>query len=190
MSDIPDLSAEDSAPDDASGVSDAELRGLLADARASDNEPMRRLLASYITLRRLSAEMITLIAAREARRPSSGPAIQPPQAPDSAHACVAFPPAPSRRRRPASGSRGRKAGQRIRHPTALGSLRSVLLSPAARAHGHAVHHVLVVPSRTERGVRLHVSESAHHLFRRVGEGESTAHRYPEDPCGAAADRGS
>ena len=65
MSDKPDLSAEDFTPDDASGVSDAELRALLADARASDNEPLRRLLASYITLRRLSAEMITLIAARE-----------------------------------------------------------------------------------------------------------------------------
>ena len=65
MSDRPDLSAEDFAPDDASGVSDAELRALLADARASDNEPLRRLLASYITLRRLSAEVITLIEARE-----------------------------------------------------------------------------------------------------------------------------
>ena len=65
MSDTPDLSTEDFAPDDASGVSDAELRGLLAEARASGNEPLRRLLASYITLRSLSAEMITLIAARE-----------------------------------------------------------------------------------------------------------------------------
>ena len=42
MSDTPDLSAEDFAPDDASGVSDAELRGLLAEARASGNEPLRR----------------------------------------------------------------------------------------------------------------------------------------------------
>ena len=65
MSDTPDLSAEDFAPDDASGVSDAELRGLLAEARASGNEPLRRLLASYITLRRLAAEMLTVIAARE-----------------------------------------------------------------------------------------------------------------------------
>jgi hypothetical protein len=38
MSDTPDLSAEDFAPDDASGVSDAELRALLAEARASGNE--------------------------------------------------------------------------------------------------------------------------------------------------------
>jgi hypothetical protein len=65
MSDTPDLSAEDFAPDDASGVSDAELRALLAEARASGNEPLRRLLASHITLRRLSAEMIALIEARE-----------------------------------------------------------------------------------------------------------------------------
>jgi len=65
MSDTPDLSAEDFAPDDASGVSDAELRGLLAEARASGNEPLRRLLASYLTLRRLSAEMLGVIAARE-----------------------------------------------------------------------------------------------------------------------------
>jgi hypothetical protein len=65
VSDTPDLSAEDFAPDDAAGVSDAELRALLAEARASGNEPLRRLLASYITLRRLSAEMITLIEARE-----------------------------------------------------------------------------------------------------------------------------
>ena len=65
MSDRPDLSAEDFPPDDASGFSYVELRGLLADARARDNDPLRRLLASYITLRRLSAEMITLIEARE-----------------------------------------------------------------------------------------------------------------------------
>ena len=65
MSDTPDLSAEDFAPDDASGVSDTELRQLLVEARASGNDPLRRLLASYISLRRLSAEMITLVAARE-----------------------------------------------------------------------------------------------------------------------------
>ena len=52
-------------PDDAAGLSDAELRQLLERARASNDEPLRRLLASYITLRRLSAEMLTVIAARE-----------------------------------------------------------------------------------------------------------------------------
>jgi hypothetical protein len=65
MSDTPDPWADDFAADDASGVSDAELRGLHAEARATGNEPLRRLLASYITLRRMSAEMLTLIAARE-----------------------------------------------------------------------------------------------------------------------------
>ena len=44
---------------------DAEIHGLLAGARASDDEPLRRLLASYIALRRSSAEMLTLIEARE-----------------------------------------------------------------------------------------------------------------------------
>ncbi len=51
--------------DDTTGVSDADLRRLLQQARASDDEPLRRLIASYITLRRLSAEMLTLVAARE-----------------------------------------------------------------------------------------------------------------------------
>jgi len=53
------------APDDAAGMSDAELRALLVQARAAGDEPLRRLLASYITLRRLAAEMLTLIEARE-----------------------------------------------------------------------------------------------------------------------------
>lgn len=56
---------ESFAPDDSTGVSDAELRQLLEHARSSANEPLRRLLASYITLRRLSAEMLTLIEVRE-----------------------------------------------------------------------------------------------------------------------------
>ena len=61
-----DTSAEETfAPDDAAGLSDAELRALLAQARASGDDPLRRLLASYITLRRMSAEMLTLIEARE-----------------------------------------------------------------------------------------------------------------------------
>lgn len=52
-------------PDDASGLSDAELRRLLEQAKGSNDEALRRLLASYITLRRLSAEMLTLIESRE-----------------------------------------------------------------------------------------------------------------------------
>ena len=65
MSDAPDVSDEAFAPDDAAGLSDAELRRLLAQARETGDEPLRRLLASYLTLRRLAAEMITLIEMRE-----------------------------------------------------------------------------------------------------------------------------
>jgi hypothetical protein len=46
---------------DEPGLSDAELRELLARAKASNDEPLRRLLASYVTLRRLSADVIDLI---------------------------------------------------------------------------------------------------------------------------------
>ena len=69
MSDVPGTSgdefADDFAPDDASGLSDAELRELAARARTAGDEPLRRLVASYITLRRLSADMLGLVAARE-----------------------------------------------------------------------------------------------------------------------------
>jgi hypothetical protein len=51
--------------DEAGALTDAELRALLARARETGDEPLRRLLASHLTLRRLSAEMITLIEARE-----------------------------------------------------------------------------------------------------------------------------
>ena len=61
----PDEFAGDFAPDDASGLSDAELRELARRASDAGDEPLRRLVASYITLRRLSAEMLTLVAARE-----------------------------------------------------------------------------------------------------------------------------
>jgi hypothetical protein len=49
------------ADDDASALTDAELRDLLARAKAGNDEPLRRLVASYVTLRRLSADMIELI---------------------------------------------------------------------------------------------------------------------------------
>ena len=55
----------DFPPDDASGLSDAELRQLLERAKATNDDALRRLLASYITLRRLSAEMLTVIESRE-----------------------------------------------------------------------------------------------------------------------------
>ena len=66
MSDTPDPFATEHFPaDDSAGVSDAELRTLLAQAKAGGDEPLRRLLASYITLRTLTAEMLTLLGARE-----------------------------------------------------------------------------------------------------------------------------
>ena len=65
MSDAADPAGEAFAPDDAGVLSDEELRRLLAQARETGDEPLRRLLASYITLRRLAAEMLTLIEARE-----------------------------------------------------------------------------------------------------------------------------
>ena len=65
MTDEQQLSGEAFAPDDAAGLSDAELRALLAQAKLTNDEPLRHLIASYLVLRRLSAEMITLIEARE-----------------------------------------------------------------------------------------------------------------------------
>ena len=65
MTDGSALPDEALTPDDASALSDDELRRLLAQARAAGDEPLRRLLASYLTLRRLAAEMVTLIEERE-----------------------------------------------------------------------------------------------------------------------------
>ena len=65
MDDEQQLTGEAFAPDDAATLSDAEIRALLAQAKATNDERLRQLLASYLVLRRLSAEMITLIEARE-----------------------------------------------------------------------------------------------------------------------------
>jgi hypothetical protein len=66
---------DDLPPDDASGLSDAELRALLARAKSSGDEPLRRLVASYVTLRRLTADALVTVetqygAAAVARVPS------------------------------------------------------------------------------------------------------------------------
>ena len=66
---------DDLPPDDASGLSDAELRTLLARAKAGGDEPLRRLVASYVTLRRLTADALMTVetqygAAAVARVPS------------------------------------------------------------------------------------------------------------------------
>ena len=46
---------------DEAPLGDAELRDLLARAKADDDEPLRRLVSSYVMLRRLSADVIELI---------------------------------------------------------------------------------------------------------------------------------
>ena len=51
----------DVPPDDASGLSDAELRALLAQAKAVGDVPLRRLVSSYVTLRRLTADALQLV---------------------------------------------------------------------------------------------------------------------------------
>ena len=61
MSDEPALTPDIFPADDASGLSDQELRALVVRAREAGDEPLRRLLASYITLRTLAAEMVTFI---------------------------------------------------------------------------------------------------------------------------------
>ena len=65
MTDHADAPPDDFPPDDASGLSDAEVRELAARARATGDEPLRRLVASYLTLRRVAAETVTFIEARE-----------------------------------------------------------------------------------------------------------------------------
>ena len=60
MTDDHDVPTEDAVP-----LTDAELRALLARARETGDDALRRLLASHLMLRRMAAEMITLIEARE-----------------------------------------------------------------------------------------------------------------------------
>lgn len=62
MSDDARITEDD---DDLAGLSDAELRQLGLRARAANDEPLRRLVASYISLRTLAAEMVTFIETRE-----------------------------------------------------------------------------------------------------------------------------
>ena len=46
-------------------MADAELRALLVRARETGDEPLRRLLTEHLVLRRITAEMVTFIEARE-----------------------------------------------------------------------------------------------------------------------------
>jgi hypothetical protein len=51
--------------DDESPLSDDELRALRDRARETGDDALRRLVMSYLTLRRLAAEMVTFIETRE-----------------------------------------------------------------------------------------------------------------------------
>jgi hypothetical protein len=53
-----------SGPED-SPLRDAELRALLARARAQDDQGLVRLIVSYVTLRRVMADVIASIEARD-----------------------------------------------------------------------------------------------------------------------------
>ena len=46
-------------------ISDAELRALVARARAHDDPRLMQLITSYVTLRRVTADVIALLEARE-----------------------------------------------------------------------------------------------------------------------------
>jgi hypothetical protein len=48
-------------PDDATSLSDEELRELLRRARTTGDEPLRRLVTSYVTLRKLAADAVALV---------------------------------------------------------------------------------------------------------------------------------
>lgn len=46
-------------------IADAELKALLEQARRTGDDALRRLVTGYITLRRVTADVIVLIEARE-----------------------------------------------------------------------------------------------------------------------------
>ena len=56
---------ERASGDDDSPLRDGELRALLARARAQDDPGLVRLIVSYITLRRVMADVIASIEARD-----------------------------------------------------------------------------------------------------------------------------
>lgn len=56
---IPELSP------DATGLSDAELKTLIDRARATGDAELRRLITSYLTLRRVTADVVEFLITRE-----------------------------------------------------------------------------------------------------------------------------
>jgi hypothetical protein len=57
--------AEGASGADDAPLRDAELRALLARARTQDDRPLVQLITSYVTLRRVMADVIASIEARE-----------------------------------------------------------------------------------------------------------------------------
>ena len=63
-----DAASPPSSPSDASAaatITEAELRELGVRARATDDVLVRRLLSSYLTLRRVTADVVALVEARD-----------------------------------------------------------------------------------------------------------------------------
>jgi hypothetical protein len=63
MSDAPDATPDGETS--TTPISDVELRTLVLRARADDDPLLRRLIASYLTLRRVTADVIAFVEARE-----------------------------------------------------------------------------------------------------------------------------
>ena len=65
MSDTPDDPLPRAEPAAAAPLTDAELRELAARVRAGGDPLLQRLLTSYVTLRRVTADVVAFVAARE-----------------------------------------------------------------------------------------------------------------------------
>jgi hypothetical protein len=61
----PAAASSASEPDAPGTITDAELRELGARTRSGDDPLVRRLLTSYLTLRRVTADLVAFIEARE-----------------------------------------------------------------------------------------------------------------------------
>lgn len=59
------MSESDSADEGSAVITDLELRALLARARATGDVPLRQLVSEFVTLRRVTADVIAFIEARE-----------------------------------------------------------------------------------------------------------------------------
>lgn len=69
---MPTTGGEDGGGALRSPIADTELKSLLQDARQRGDEPLRRLVTDYITLRRVTADVIAFIESREGGAAVSG----------------------------------------------------------------------------------------------------------------------